>query len=78
MSQNVGMSSCCLSGTLHEGSPTGRIDTIGGLKTYIAEPKDGQKTKSLIFISDSTPPPFIFQHLPLSRTTNQSQSLFSI
>ena len=57
MAENVGMSSCCLSGALHEGKPTGRVDTIGGLPTYIAEPKDGQKTKSIIFISDSTSHP---------------------
>ncbi|KAL8934854.1 MAG: hypothetical protein Q9216_005707 [Gyalolechia sp. 2 TL-2023] len=46
------MSSCCLSGALHEGKPTGRIDTIGGLQTYVAEPKNGSKTKSIVFISD--------------------------
>ncbi|KAL8997927.1 MAG: hypothetical protein Q9169_002920 [Polycauliona sp. 2 TL-2023] len=50
--KNIGMSSCCLSGSLHEGKPTGRVDNIGGLDTYIAEPKDGSKTKSVIFISD--------------------------
>ena len=53
MSDNVGMSSCCLSGAIHEGSPNGRVDTIGGLQTYIAEPKTGSKEKSIIFISDS-------------------------
>ncbi len=53
--ENIGMSSCCLSGTLHEGKPTGRVDNIGGLDTYIAEPKGGSKTKSIIFISDSKP-----------------------
>ena len=53
MSDNVGMSSCCLSGAIHEGSPTGRVDTIGGLQTYIAEPKTGSKEKSIVFISDS-------------------------
>ncbi|KAL8947729.1 MAG: hypothetical protein Q9222_006025 [Ikaeria aurantiellina] len=49
---NIGMSSCCLSGVVHDGKPTGRIDTIGGLDTYIAEPKDGSKTRSIVFISD--------------------------
>ena len=52
MSENVGMSSCCLSGALHEGKPSGRVDTIGGLQTYISEPKGSQKTKSLILICD--------------------------
>ncbi|KAL8764738.1 MAG: hypothetical protein Q9209_007905 [Squamulea sp. 1 TL-2023] len=46
------MSSCCLSGALHEGKPTGRVDNIGGLDCYIAEPKGGSKTKSVVFISD--------------------------
>lgn len=55
MSENVGMSACCLSGAVHEGKPSGRVDTIAGLKTYIAEPKNGKTTKSLIFICDSTP-----------------------
>ena len=53
MSENVGMSSCCLSGAIHDGTPTGRLDTLGGLQTYIAEPKTGSKAKSVIFISDS-------------------------
>lgn len=53
MSENVGMSSCCLSGAVHEGTPTGRVDTIGGLQTYISEPKTRSKEKSIIFISDS-------------------------
>ncbi|KAL8841157.1 MAG: hypothetical protein Q9176_003498 [Flavoplaca citrina] len=50
--EKTGMSSCCLSGSLHEGTPTGRVDNIGGLDTYIAEPRGGSKTKSIIFISD--------------------------
>ncbi|KAI4266738.1 MAG: hypothetical protein L6R38_008570 [Xanthoria sp. 2 TBL-2021] len=50
--KSIGMSSCCLSGALHEGKPTGRVDNIGGLDTYISEPKGGSKTKSVIFISD--------------------------
>ncbi|KAL8709717.1 MAG: hypothetical protein Q9225_007407 [Loekoesia sp. 1 TL-2023] len=53
MSENTGMSSCCLSGALHEGKPAGRVDTIGGLQTYVAEPKDGSKTKTVVIISDA-------------------------
>lgn len=48
------MSSCCLSGALHEGKPQGREDTIGGLQTYISEPTTGSKKKSIIFITDGT------------------------
>lgn len=54
MSQNVGMSSCCLSGKVHQGQPAGREDQIGGLSTYISEPENHSKAKSIIFISDST------------------------
>ncbi|KAL8687171.1 MAG: hypothetical protein Q9218_006582 [Villophora microphyllina] len=52
MSENIGMSSCCLSGAVHEGKPSGRTDTIGGLDTYISEPEGGAKTKSVVVISD--------------------------
>ncbi|KAL8902267.1 MAG: hypothetical protein Q9207_004802 [Kuettlingeria erythrocarpa] len=52
MTDGVGMSSCCLSGAVHEGKPTGRVDQIGGLQTYIAEPKTGSKEKTVVIISD--------------------------
>ena len=37
-STTVPMGECCLSGSVHSGTPTGREDTIGGLPCYIAEP----------------------------------------
>ena len=52
MSQNVGMSSCCFSGKVHQGQPTGREDEIGGLSTYVSEPQNGSKEKTIIFITD--------------------------
>ncbi|KAF7919451.1 uncharacterized protein EAE98_009291 [Botrytis deweyae] len=52
MSTNVGMSSCCLSGKVHEGTPTGRIEVINDLSTYIAEPQDGSKAKTIIILVD--------------------------
>jgi len=52
MSTSIGMSNCCLSGSVHEGTPTGKIETIGELQTYIAAPKDGSKAKSIVFIVD--------------------------
>ncbi|KAK5200578.1 hypothetical protein LTR16_005637, partial [Cryomyces antarcticus] len=52
MSTGVGMSSCCLSGKLHEGKPAGRVDTIGGLQAYVAEPENGSKEKTVIFLVD--------------------------
>jgi len=52
MSTGVGMSSCCLSGSVHEGTPTGKIETIDNLQTYVAAPKDGSKAKSIVFLVD--------------------------
>jgi hypothetical protein len=53
MSTGVGMSDCCLSGKVHEGTPTGKIETIDNLETYVAAPKDGSKAKSIVFLVDS-------------------------
>jgi len=71
MSTGVGMSECCLSGRLvenhhkvedrtknlkvHEGTPTGKIETIDDHQTYVAAPKDGSKGKSIVFLVDSKP-----------------------
>lgn len=46
------MSQCCLSGKVHKGTPTGKIETIGNLQTYVAAPKDGSKAKSIVFLVD--------------------------
>lgn len=51
MSTGVGVSSCCLSGKIAQGNPTGRTETIAGLQTYVAEPKDGSK-KAVVFLVD--------------------------
>ncbi len=53
MSTGVGVSECCLSGKVHDGSPTGKIETIDNLQTYVAASKDGSKAKSIVFIVDS-------------------------
>lgn len=47
------MGACCLSGKVHEGTPTGKIETIDNLQTYVATPKDGSKAKSIVFLVDS-------------------------
>jgi dienelactone hydrolase len=52
MSTNTGMSSCCLSGSVHSGNPSGREDTIGGLDSYIAEPSSKSTSKTIVFITD--------------------------
>jgi hypothetical protein len=53
MSTGVGMSDCCLSGKLHDGTPTGKVEVIDNLQTYVAAPKDNSKAKSIIFLVDS-------------------------
>ncbi len=69
MSEGVGMSSCCLSGKVKSGRPQGTETDIAGLNTYIAEPKDGSKAKTVIFIVDSMP-----SHLPQTlNSPNQPQ-----
>ncbi|KAF2499536.1 alpha/beta-hydrolase [Lophium mytilinum] len=52
MSTGVGVSSCCLSGKVQEGKPAGRVQTIGGLQTYVAEPSTNSPAKSIVFIVD--------------------------
>ncbi|MCJ1468169.1 hypothetical protein MMC07_006797 [Pseudocyphellaria aurata] len=52
MSENTGIGPCCLSGAIHSGSPSGRVETIGGLETYVAEPASESKAKSIVFLVD--------------------------
>lgn len=52
MSSQTGMGACCLSGSVHSGTPKGREDTIGGIATYIAEPSDKSTAKSVVFLTD--------------------------
>ncbi|EXM18249.1 Alpha/Beta hydrolase fold [Fusarium oxysporum f. sp. vasinfectum] len=40
----------CFSGHINPGTPTGRWDTIHGLRTYIAEPPAGKSPKAIIVI----------------------------
>lgn len=54
MSTGVGTSSCCLSGTIAQGTPKGREETIAGMSTYVAEPESGSTGKAVVFIVDST------------------------
>ncbi|KAH7018053.1 dienelactone hydrolase [Microdochium trichocladiopsis] len=42
---------CCLKGTLHEGTPRGRYETLAGLQTYITEPTgDGVKPNGNVIL----------------------------
>ncbi|KAL8722071.1 MAG: hypothetical protein Q9181_007563 [Wetmoreana brouardii] len=53
MSTGVGMSSCCISGQLHNhATPTGSVTTIGDLSTYVAESASKDRSKTLIFLVD--------------------------
>jgi dienelactone hydrolase len=56
-------SSCCWTGIKHTGTPEGRIEPLGGLDTYIAEPPAGATSsphkKVLLFLADIWGPLFI-------------------
>ncbi|ETN44111.1 uncharacterized protein HMPREF1541_10661 [Cyphellophora europaea CBS 101466] len=52
MSTQIGMGACCLSGSVHSGTPKGREDNIGGLDTYVSEPQSKSTAKSIVFITD--------------------------
>ena len=71
MSTGVGMSSCCLTGKVQEGTPKGHVETIAGLQTYVAEPKEADKSKTVIFLVDSKSLSPIFI---LSDTNNKKSS----
>lgn len=40
----------CFSGSVHEGTPRGRIIKLHGLDTYVTEPGDGREVKNIIII----------------------------
>ena len=40
----------CVSGTLHEGTPAGREETVHGRPTYITEPPNGAAAKAIVVI----------------------------
>ncbi|KAJ7851034.1 Alpha/Beta hydrolase protein [Mycena olivaceomarginata] len=49
------MSLCkhCIQGVTHQGTPTGKIETIGGIECYVATPTvDYPKDKVLLYITD--------------------------
>ncbi|GAA5902465.1 hypothetical protein JCM6882_002760 [Rhodosporidiobolus microsporus] len=44
---------CCVSGFIHEGTPTGKVVELNGVKTYVALPSgDYDKTKALLYLTD--------------------------
>lgn len=40
----------CVTGSLHEGTPLGREETLHGLQTYVTEPPNGAPPAALIVI----------------------------
>jgi len=52
MSTGVGMSTCCLSGKIQDGKPKGREEEMNGLSVYVAEPENGDKTRTVVFLVD--------------------------
>jgi len=43
----------CVSGTLHDGTPTGTVTTLHGLPTYVAEPPSGSPKGIIVIIPDA-------------------------
>lgn len=60
MTTDIGMGACCMSGVLQQGTPKGMVKEIAGLQTYVAEPEDGDKTKTVIFLVESVFQPFVY------------------
>ena len=59
-----GPKSCCWTGVKHTGTPEGRVEHIGGLDTYIAEPRadvtvTSGPRKVLLFLSDVFGPLYV-------------------
>lgn len=52
MSSQPSMSTCCLTGTLATGTPTGSESEVAGLPTYIARPSNESVAKTIIFLPD--------------------------
>ncbi|KAH8889136.1 alpha/beta-hydrolase [Thozetella sp. PMI_491] len=54
----------CFRGSIHEGTPRGKISKVHGLDTYISEPPEGQQAKGIIvIIPDAFGLPFINNQL---------------
>jgi len=52
MTTAAGLSACCVTGHLHEGTPTGTVEKIVDLDVYVTKPEGGSKAKTILFISD--------------------------
>ncbi|KIY66778.1 alpha/beta-hydrolase [Cylindrobasidium torrendii FP15055 ss-10] len=53
LSATMSLCSKCVSGVTHEGTPTGTLETIGGIQCYVATPEgDYPKDKVILFLCD--------------------------
>ena len=43
---------CCLKGTLHEGDPRGKTETVAGIETYISHPQGKSNGNILLYFPD--------------------------
>ena len=50
----MSLGKCCVSGSIHEGEPTGKIIELSGHRVYVATPEEGKgsKDKALLFLTD--------------------------
>jgi hypothetical protein len=46
----MSMGQCCATGSLHTGTPTGRMEKLHGLEVYVAEPPTGTTPKGVVVI----------------------------
>ena len=45
---------CCLRGTIHEGKPKGKIISINGVDTYVAEPSSDKANGHVVMVGGCT------------------------
>lgn len=50
----MSLGKCCVSGSIHEGEPTGEFIELSGHRVYVATPEEGKgsKDKALLFLTD--------------------------
>lgn len=46
----MSLKQCCATGSLHTGTPTGRVDKLHGLDCYVADAPDSSRPKGIIII----------------------------
>lgn len=46
----MAMRQCCATGSLHTGTPTGKIEKLHGLDVYVADPPNGAAPTGIVVI----------------------------